>query len=32
VWLKAAPSFEPTRSDEVFGLLKVAGPPKTLKK
>jgi AbrB family looped-hinge helix DNA binding protein len=29
-WLKAAPSFEPTRSDEVFGLLKVAAPPKTL--
>ena len=25
-WLKAAPSFEPTRSDEVFGLLKVAAP------
>jgi AbrB family looped-hinge helix DNA binding protein len=30
VLLKAAPSFEPTRSDEVFGSLKVSGPPKTL--
>jgi AbrB family looped-hinge helix DNA binding protein len=30
VWLKAAPSFEPTRSDDIFGLLKVSGPPKTL--
>jgi hypothetical protein len=28
--LKAAPVFEPTRSDEVFGSLKVSGPPKTL--
>ena len=30
VLLKAAPVFEPTRSDEVFGSLKVSGPPKTL--
>jgi AbrB family looped-hinge helix DNA binding protein len=30
VLLKAAPSFELTKSDEVFGSLKVAGPPKTL--
>jgi len=30
VLLKAAPSFEPTRSDQVFGLLKFSGPPKTL--
>jgi len=30
VLLKAAPSFKPTRSDEVFGSLKVSGPPKTL--
>jgi AbrB family looped-hinge helix DNA binding protein len=30
VLLKVAPSFEPTRSDEVFGSLKVSGPPKTL--
>lgn len=30
VLLKAAPVFEPTRPDEVFGLLKVSGPPKTL--
>jgi len=28
--LNAAPSFEPTRSDEVFGSLKVSGPLKTL--
>jgi AbrB family looped-hinge helix DNA binding protein len=30
VLLKAAPFFNPTRSDEVFGSLKVSGPPKTL--
>ena len=30
VLLKAAPVFEPTRPDKVFGLLKVLGPPKTL--
>jgi AbrB family looped-hinge helix DNA binding protein len=30
VLLKAAPIFEPTRPDEVFGWLKVLGPPKTL--
>jgi AbrB family looped-hinge helix DNA binding protein len=30
VLLKAAPSFEPTRPDEVFGSLKVSGSPKTL--
>jgi hypothetical protein len=30
VSLKAAPSFEPARSDEVFGSLKVSGPPSTL--
>jgi hypothetical protein len=26
-----APSFDPTRSDDVFGSLKGLGPPKTLK-
>jgi AbrB family looped-hinge helix DNA binding protein len=31
VLLKAAPSFKPTKSDKVFGSLKVSGPPKTLK-
>ena len=30
VLLKAAPIFEAKRSDEVFGSLKVSGPPKTL--
>jgi AbrB family looped-hinge helix DNA binding protein len=30
VLLKAAPVFEPTRPDKVFGLLKALGPPKTL--
>jgi AbrB family looped-hinge helix DNA binding protein len=30
VLLRAAPIFKPTRSDDVFGSLKVAGPPKTL--
>lgn len=30
VLLKTAPSFEPTKSDEVFGSLKVSGPPKTI--
>ncbi len=30
VLLRAAPVFKPTRSEEVFGSLKVAGPPKTL--
>jgi AbrB family looped-hinge helix DNA binding protein len=30
VLLKAAPIFKPTTSDEVFGSLKVSGPPKTL--
>jgi AbrB family looped-hinge helix DNA binding protein len=30
VLLTSAPIFEPTRSDEVFGSLKVSGPPKTL--
>ena len=30
VLLRAAPVFKPTRSVEVFGSLKVAGPPKTL--
>lgn len=30
VLLKAAPVFEPARSDVVFGSLKVPGPPKTL--
>lgn len=30
VLLRAAPIFKQTRSDEVFGSLKVAGPPKTL--
>jgi AbrB family looped-hinge helix DNA binding protein len=29
VLLKAAPIFEPTRPDEVYGSLKVSGPPKT---
>jgi len=28
--LKAATSFQSTQSDEVFGSLKVSGPPKTL--
>ncbi|HEY8033438.1 MAG TPA: AbrB/MazE/SpoVT family DNA-binding domain-containing protein [Methylocella sp.] len=32
VLLKAAPIFEPTRPDEVYGSLKVSGPPKTLEK
>lgn len=30
VLLKAAPIFKRTKSDEVFGSLKVSGPPKTL--
>jgi AbrB family looped-hinge helix DNA binding protein len=30
VLLKAAPAFEPKRSDEVFGSLRTSGPPKTL--
>ena len=30
VLLRAAPVFKPTRSEEVFASLKVAGPPKTL--
>jgi AbrB family looped-hinge helix DNA binding protein len=30
VLLKAAPVFEPTRPEDVFGSLTVAGPPKTL--
>ena len=30
VLLKAAPMFEAKQSDEVFGLLRVSGPPKTL--
>ncbi len=30
VVLRAAPIFKVTRPDEVFGSLKVAGPPKTL--
>jgi len=30
VLLKAAPMFEAKRSDQVFGSLKVSGPPKTL--
>ena len=30
VLLKAAPIFKPTKSDEVFGSLKVSGTPKTL--
>jgi AbrB family looped-hinge helix DNA binding protein len=30
VLLRAAPIFKPTRSDHVFGSLKVAGPAKTL--
>ena len=30
VLLKAAAMFEAKRSDEVFGSLKVSGPPKTL--
>jgi AbrB family looped-hinge helix DNA binding protein len=30
VLLRAAPLFEPTRPDDVFGSLKFAGPPKTL--
>ncbi len=30
VLLTSAPIFEPTRSDEVFGSLKVSGPPRTL--
>jgi AbrB family looped-hinge helix DNA binding protein len=30
VLLKAAPVFEPTCSDAVFGILKVSGPPRTL--
>jgi AbrB family looped-hinge helix DNA binding protein len=30
VLLKAAPSFSPTRSKDVFGSLRFMGPPKTL--
>jgi AbrB family looped-hinge helix DNA binding protein len=30
VLLRAAPIFEPTRPEDVFGSLKVAGPAKTL--
>jgi AbrB family looped-hinge helix DNA binding protein len=30
VLLKPAPVFEPANPDEVFGSLKVSGPPKTL--
>ncbi len=30
VLLKAAPIFEPTRPEDVFGSLDVSGPPKTL--
>ena len=30
VLLKAAPIFDPAAPDEVFGSLKVSGPPKTL--
>ena len=30
VLLKPAPVFEPSSPDEVFGSLKVSGPPKTL--
>ncbi len=30
VLLKAAPVFEPSHPDEVFGSLKISGPPKTL--
>ncbi len=30
VLLRAAPAFEPTCSDTVFGMLKVSGPPRTL--
>ncbi len=30
VLLKAAPLFEPTRAEDVFGSLEHAGPPKTL--
>lgn len=30
VLLKAAPIFDPASPDEVFGSLKVSGPPKTL--
>jgi AbrB family looped-hinge helix DNA binding protein len=30
VLLKSAPIFEPSSPDEVFGSLKVSGPPKTL--
>ena len=30
VLLRAAPIFKLTRSEDVFGSLKVAGPPKTL--
>jgi len=30
VLLKPAPFFEPKRSEEVFGSLKVSGPPRTL--
>jgi hypothetical protein len=28
--MKAAPTFEPTQSDDVFGLLKASGAPKTI--
>jgi len=30
VLLKAAPFFEPTQPERVFGMLKISGPPKTL--
>jgi AbrB family looped-hinge helix DNA binding protein len=30
ILLRAARIFKPTRSEDVFGSLKVAGPPKTL--
>lgn len=30
VLLKPAPFFEPTQPEEVFGMLKISGPPKTL--
>jgi AbrB family looped-hinge helix DNA binding protein len=32
VLLRAAPIFKPTRPDDVFGSLEVAGPPKTLER
>ena len=31
VLLKPAPLFPPTRPEDVFGILKYSGPPKTLK-